>query len=431
MIGSDLRGAVKGRVLERGDDGFDAARKPWNLAVEQPVAAVVQAEDAEDVAALVRYARRSGLTVTAQANGHDASGDVEGVILLRTNRLDGVQVHERERRAQVGAGVNWGQVLAKAGPANLTALPGSSPVVNVTGYMLGGGLSWFGRRYGWAADSVRAFDIVDADGDRTRVSDTSDPELFWGLRGGGGDFALVTSLEFDLHPASSVYGGRVIWPGARSAEVFDVFRTMTEQAPPELTIWFNRFQFPGAPPMAGLDLTYLGDPREGAALVRRIDTVDGVISDNRGVVAMADLGEITDEPTTPTPAMTRAELLTDPDEALATEPIDSLIAVQVRHLGGALAEPGHGPGGALAEPYLLQMIGLGADPELAHAARTRQAQIADRLGATASGRKPYTLLAPGETAADAFPEPALARLRELKRSRDPHGVFRANHSVLT
>ncbi|TDD39970.1 FAD-binding oxidoreductase [Actinomadura sp. KC06] len=431
MTSSDLRGAVKGRVLERGDDGFDATRKPWNLAIEQPVAAVVEAEDADDVAALVRYARRSGLTVTAQANGHDASGDVEGVILLRTNRLDGVRLHERERLAQVGAGANWGQVLAKTGPANLTGLAGSSPVVNVAGYTLGGGLSWFGRRYGWAADSVRALDIVDADGDRTRVSDTSDPELFWGLRGGGGDFALVTSLEFDLHPAPSVYGGRVIWPGARSGEVFEVFRKITDEAPPELTVWFNRFGFPGAPPMAGLDLTYLGDPREGAALVRRIDTIDGVISDNRGVVAVADLGAITGEPTSPTPAATRAELLTDLHETLATEPIDPLISIQVRHLGGALAEPGSGAAGALAEPYLLQMIGLGADPEIAHAARGRQVQIVEQLGAVASGRKPYTLLAPEETAADAFPESALTRLRELKRSRDPHGVFRANHSVLT
>ncbi|WUI01448.1 FAD-binding oxidoreductase [Spirillospora sp. NBC_00431] len=430
MANGGLRGAVKGRVLERGDDGFDAARRPWNLAVEQPVAAVVEAEDAEDVAALVRYARRSGLTISAQANGHDASGEVEGVILLRTHRLDGVRVRERERLARVGAGVNWGQVLAKAGPAGLTGLAGSSPVVNVAGYTLGGGLSWFGRRYGWAADSLRALDIVDADGDRTRVSDTSDSELFWALRGGGGDFALVTSLEFDLHPAPSVYGGRVIWPGARGGEVFEAFRKITDQAPPELTVWFNRFGFPGAPPMVGLDLTYLGDPREGAALVRWIDAIDGVISDDRGVVAVAELGAITDEPTAPTPATTRAELLTDLSETLATEPIDPLINVQVRHLGGALAEPGHGPGGALAEPYLLQMVGPATDPELAHAARAKQGQIVERLGTIATGRKPYTLLAPGETAADAFAEPALTRLRELKHSRDPQGVFRANHTVL-
>ena len=181
----------------------------------------------------------------------------------------------------------------------LTGLAGSSPAVNVTGYTLGGGLSWFGRMHGWAADSVRAAEIVDADGGRTRVSEASDPELFWGLRGGGGDFALVTSLEFDLYPAPVLYGGRVIWPDARAAEVFDAFRTLTADAPPELTLWFNRFAFPGAPPMAALDLTYLGDPREGAALVRAIDEIAGAISDTRGTVPVADMGGIAAEPTKP------------------------------------------------------------------------------------------------------------------------------------
>ena len=212
MANSDLRGAVRGRVLLPGEDGFDQAAKAWNLAVEQPVAAVVEAEDADDVAALVGYARRSGLAVTAQPSGHGASGDVEGVILLRTARLDEVEVRPQERLARVGAGVKWGAVQAAAGAHGLTGLAGSSPVVSVVGYTLGGGLSWFSRKYGWASEGVRAFDIVDADGVQARVTAESDAELFWALRGGGGDFALVTAIEFDLYPAPGLYGGRVLWP---------------------------------------------------------------------------------------------------------------------------------------------------------------------------------------------------------------------------
>ncbi|GAA2121324.1 FAD-binding oxidoreductase [Actinomadura napierensis] len=431
MASAELRKVIRGRVLGPGDDGFDDARRAWNLTVDQPVAAVVEAEDAEDVAALVRYARRAGLAVTAQAGGHDASGDVEDAILLRTGRLGGLRVLAPERVAQVGAGVNWGRVLSEAGPHGLTGLAGSSPVVNVVGYTLGGGLSWFGRRYGWAAGSVRAFDVVDAEGDRARVSAASDPELFWGLKGGGGDFALVTSLEFDLHPAPSVYGGRVVWPQARAGEVFEAFRKVTDGAPPELTVWFNRFAFPGAPPMVALDLTYLGDPREGAALVRGIEGIGGAISDGRGVVPVADLGGIAAEPTAPAASLPRAELLTRLDEDLATEPIDPLLSIQVRHLAGALAEPGSGASEALPEPYLLQMVGTGPDPDRARAVRAAQARIVERFGAVVAGRKPYTLLTPEETAADTFAEPVLARLRELKRSRDPHNVFRANHPVLT
>lgn len=109
-----------------------------------------------------------------------------------------------------------GQVLAAAGPLGLTGLSGSAPGVSVTGYTLGGGVGWFSRKYGFASDSVRAIDIVDADGEPGRVTAESDPELFWALRGGGGDFAVVTALELELYPAPVLYGGRVIWPEHRT-----------------------------------------------------------------------------------------------------------------------------------------------------------------------------------------------------------------------
>ena len=435
MANSDLRGAVRGRVLLPGEDGFDQAAKAWNLAVEQPVAAVVEAEDADDVAALVGYARRSGLAVTAQPSGHGASGDVDGVILLRTARLDEVEVRPQERVARVGAGVKWGAVQAAAGAHGLTGLAGSSPVVSVVGYTLGGGLSWFSRKYGWASEGVRAFDIVDADGVQARVTAESDAELFWALRGGGGDFALVTAIEFDLYPAPGLYGGRVLWPASRAREVLETFHEITAEAPPELSVWLNRFQFPGAPPMVALAAAYLGEADQGAALLRRLDKVDGPISDIRGVVAVADLGDIADEPANPVPGLTRAELLTGLDEEAArillTDPIDPLFALQIRHLGGALTQPGTGAASVLAEPYALYLHGSAASPDLARTARSEQDRIVRALGTQVSGRKPFTSLAPGETAAAAFPQQTLTRLRELKLARDPHNVFRANYPVHT
>src|SRR5690606_19207546 len=136
-------------------------RRPWNLAVDQPAAAVVEAADAADVAALVRYAT--------------------------------------------------GALQAAVAPYGLTGLPGSSPVVTVAGVALGGGLSWFGRAHGWVADSVTAFDVVDANGDPRHVTGATDPDMFWALRGGGGDYAVVTALELALHEAPRLYGGRVLW----------------------------------------------------------------------------------------------------------------------------------------------------------------------------------------------------------------------------
>ncbi|MEV1004127.1 FAD-binding oxidoreductase [Nonomuraea sp. NPDC050202] len=436
MTNTDLRAAVRGRVLLPGDDGFEQAAKPWNLSVRQPVAAVVVAEDAADVAAVARYAARTGLTVTAQPGGHGASGDTDGVILLRTGRLGGVAVRREERVARVGAGVKWGEVLAETGPLGLTGLAGSSPVVSVTGYTLGGGVSWFGRRYGFAADSVRSFDVVGADGEPATVTASSDPDLFWALRGGGGDFALVTAIEFDLHPAPALYGGRMIWPGHRTREVFEAFREITAEAPDELSVWFNRFQFPQAPPMVAVDVAFLGAEGDGRALLARLDRIEDVIADKRGPLPVANLGGITDEPTDPAPGRSRAELLTGLDDtaakALLDTPLEPVLAVQVRHLGGALAaaRPGSGPSGPLTEPYLLYLVGLALDPELSAAVGARQQRFADDLGALVSGRKPYTMLGPGERAAAAFAEGDLARLRDIKRARDPRGVLRANYPVL-
>ncbi|MEY9212061.1 FAD-binding oxidoreductase [Thermobifida halotolerans] len=435
MPADDLRTAVRGSVLLPGDDGFAQACRAWNLTVDQPVAAVVEAADADDVAALVRCARRRGLSVAAQPNGHGASGDTDGVILLRTGRLDGVEADPERRTARIGAGARWEQVQRAASPHGLTGLAGSMPRINVVGYTLGGGLSWFGRRHGWACDAVRAFDIVDADGDRARVSAEENPDLWWALRGGGGDFAVVTAVEVELYPAPGLYGGRVVWPGERTAEVFEAFVEITGNAPRELSVWFQRFQLPEAPPVVAVDAAYLGDPQEGRAALARLDKIGGALADTRAVLPVERLGDITAEPTDPTPGLGHTELLTGLDaetaRALTDGPVAPLVNIQVRHLGGALAEPRPGAGarGPLTEPYLVHLLGLGL-PRLRQAVASRRAELVEALGARAGGPKPYTFLVPGERAADAFDAQTLERLRAVKRSRDPHGVFRANFSVL-
>ncbi|MEV4355517.1 FAD-binding oxidoreductase [Nonomuraea sp. NPDC049625] len=424
---NELKNLTTGRVLLPGDEGFDEARRPWNLAVDQRVRAVVEAADADDVAAAVGYARLNGLAVTAQPSGHGASGDTKGTILLRTGGLGGVEIDNGV--ARVGAGVKWGEVLAAASPLGLTGLAGSSPVVSVTGYTLGGGLSWFSRKYGFAADSVRAFDAVDAGGRRIRVTAERDPELFWALRGGGGDFAVVTAMEFDLRPAPFLYGGRITWPIERAPEVLAAYREVTATAPDELTVWFDLLQIPGGPGFVMIDSTYLG--RDPGTLLRPFELIGGALSDNRRLLPVAELGSICDEPTDPQPGTSRCELLTGLDDQVAGvllgEPIDPMISVQIRHLGGALSRPADGGGAAghLDEPYLIYAIGAPTE-----ATAERLERLGKALVPFSSGRRPYTMLHGGEQAAAAFPSESLARLRDLKRSRDPHGVIRANFPVL-
>lgn len=430
-IGTDLRGTITGRVVTAGDNGFDEARQAWNLAIDQPVAAVVEPASVDDITAIVRYAKNAGRTIVTQPSGHGASGDVEGAILLRTNQFDDLAVRPDQRTATVGAGVKWGEVLTAAGQYGLTGVAGSAPVVSVTGYTLGGGLSWFSRKHGFASNSVRALEIVDADGDQRTITGESDQDLFWALRGGSGDFAIVTAIEFELYSAPNLYGGRLMWPGDRAPEVLDAYRAVTAEAPEELTVWVNRLQVPGGPALVVVDSTYLGLADDGADLLRRFEKIDGRLDNTRRTLPLAELGTITAEPTDPSPGSSRTELLTElTDDGVAkllAKPVDPLIGIQLRQLGGALATstPTSGASGAVTEPHLLFAFGPPSP-----AVKDRQDELVRDLAPSTSGRKPYTFLASGETAAQAFDTDTLTRLREIKQDRDPHGVFRSNYPVL-
>lgn len=422
-----LRTAVRGRVWLPADAGFDDARLPWNRAVEQPTCAVVEAADAEDIARLLRFASAHGVPVAPQPSGHGATGRTAGGILLRTARLDSVDIDPSAMTARIGAGVRSGDLQRSAAGHGLTALPGSSPEVTVTGAALGGGLSWFGRTFGWIGDSIRAAEIVLADGTMRRVGAT-DKDVLWALRGGGGEIAVVTSLELRLRRVSTVFGGRQLWSAPHARDVAEVFRSLTEAAPDELTLWLELLHFPGAEPMIGIDSTFLGPEDTARDLMRATDRLPTPLTDTRAVMSVADLGRITAEPTEPGPGQSRAELLTRLDDdaldALLSAPIAPLMTVQVRHLGGALARPSDSPHGPLAEPYAVYLFGVPRSPDDADSISIRQAELADVL--PVSGRKPISFLNPSEHLSDALPAASLQRLRQLKRHYDPHGIIRGN-----
>jgi FAD/FMN-containing dehydrogenase len=427
-----LRSAVRGRVLAVGDEGFEHEARPWNLAVEQNAAAVVEVADAEDVAALVRWAGESGASLAVQSTGHGATGSASGAVLARTRALDGVKVDPQRRTARVGAGVSWGTLQEAAAAHGLTGLPGSSPGVGVAGYTLGGGVSWFGRRYGWAADAVLAWEVVTAEGTHARVTAESDPDLFWALSGGGGEVAIVTAVEMALFPAPGLYGGRMVWPVSALSGVSPAYAEVTAAASQELSVWWNLQHFPGAEPMVSVDVAFLGGAQEAEGLLAPLDAVGGVLRDTRGRLPVSALGSITADPLDPSAVVSRTELLTGPvaqwSAALAAEPLEPVMGVQVRHLGGALAGPSATPFGALTEPFYAYALGAAFQPGMGEAIRRRL----DRLfeGVQVSGRKPLTALTGGEPLERVFSPEALERLRRIKRERDPHDVLRAAHPVL-
>src|SRR3954469_7769415 len=267
--------ALDGRVVLPGDPTWDADRQPWNLAVDQQPAMVAIAASGRAVARVVRFARRRRLRVVVQGTGHNAAslGPLDGIVLLRTSEMRGVRIDAAHRRAHVRPGALWMDVTKPASDLGLAALSGSSPDVGVVGYTLGGGLSWLGRRYGLAANSVRGIEVVPADGGARVVAREREPDLFWALRGGGGGFGAVTGLEFALYRAPRVYAGALMWPWERSREVLQRWREWSRTAPAEFTTSARIMQFPPIPELPDsvrgralvvIDGAFLGDEAAGA-----------------------------------------------------------------------------------------------------------------------------------------------------------------------
>lgn len=400
-----LRGELSGDLVLPGDHGWELARSAWNLEVDQHPAAVVLAENPADVQATVRAAAAAGLGVAVQSTGHGISRSCDSGVLVNTRRMTGVTVDPGSRRARVDAGAVWHDLVTAAAVHGLAGLPGSSTGVGVVGYTLGGGFGWLGRRYGLAAHSLTRAQVVTADGAVRTADADRETELFWGLQGGTGNFGIVTSLEFRLHPVSDVYAGNLYHPLSRARDVLELFAEWTREAPADLTAaaTFRRFPPSTAIPetlrggsFVALRGCWAGDPAEGAALVDRARrTLGPSVVDTWTTMPASDLATISADPVEPLGAVQHSETLTHVSPGvvdllveMAGPGADSpLVMLELRTLGGALA----GPEGALSP--------------MAH---TRGQASVNAIGVT--------------TAPGAQPDRIRAHLRELERQLRPHAT---------
>ncbi len=445
---ADLRRRVAGVVHVPDDETWDAARAAWVVTVDQRPLAVLEARDAQDVVTAVRWARDHEVHVSPQPTGHGTTGAFEDVLILRTGALDDIDVDPAARRVTIGAGVRAGQLLAALDGTGLTFLAGSNPDPSVVGMTVTGGLSWFGRAFGAGADSVEAVELVDGLGRlRTVTASDDDPDLFWAVRGGGGDFGIVTRMTLRLYPAPQVYGGRLFWPIEQTRAVLEAFRSVTAAAPDSLTVWFHCYRFPPFPEipeplrgqaMASVAVAHLGSGEEAEQLLAPFRAVPGIVLDLLGDVPIAALDSIAGEPTEPSPGRDWAVLLVDLDDQAVEALVDAagpaaehpLAMVQIRHLGGALARH-HGGGGSfgpVSEPYLVGAIGIPFGPGGEPGVEAGFADIEAAVSFVSAGRTPLAFL--GRRSTDAWWSPETrARLVTAKRSADPLGVIRSNRPV--
>ena len=444
-----LRTAVTGDVFTQGDHGYDEARRPWNLTTDERPAVVVVAGSAADVVQAVRFARSRGMRIAPQGTGHGSEPlePLQDAMLLRTVRMRGVRIDPAARTARAEAGAVWQDVTVPAGRHGLAALAGSSANAGVTGYTLGGGMGWLARRYGLAANSVTAADIVTPDGRLRRADAGHEPDLFWAVKGGGGSVGVVTALEMRLYPVRELYAGALFFPIQRAAEVLHAWRAWTGTVPDEITSLGRILRLPPLPdvpePLRGraftlVEAAYLGDADAGAALIRPLRRL-GPELDTFAMIPAPALQQLHMDPDQPVPAQGDGAFLADFPAAA----IDALITVagpdadtplasiEVRHLGGALARPAP-DGGAQANidaTYAMFAGGFTPTPELAATVRGYAQAVKDALAAWHASYDYYNFEETPAPASAVLPPASYHRLRKIKASYDPGQAIISAHPV--
>jgi hypothetical protein len=441
---------LEGKVVTPEQGAWETARRGWNLAVDQLPAAIVYAESAEDVSAATRLATDSGLRVAAQGTGHNAApfGDLSDTVLLKTERMRGVDIDPTSRVARVEAGVLSLELVEAAAAHGLAPLAGSSPDVGVIGYTLGGGISWLGRKLGLAANNVVAVELVTADGSVVRADRESEPDLFWALRGGGGSFGVVTALEVRLFPISEVYAGILWYPLEAGEEVLCAWMELTQgEVPDELTTVGRLVSLPPIPEIpeevrgksfAIVQVIHAGDPASADALLQPLRSL-GPVNDTIGRMTMPELSHLHMDPEQPVPAVGDGMMLGELSSGAMSDLFDvagpntefPLLSIEMRQLGGELAHarPGNGALASIEARYAMFAVGMTPVPEAVAPTRA-QVEAVKRALIPWSARQMYLNFA--ETARDAgtfWGEHAYRRLRRIKARVDPGELLRANHDI--
>jgi FAD/FMN-containing dehydrogenase len=439
----------RGRVITPDADDYDRVRRVRNAAIDRRPALIVRPTDADDVAIVVAHAQEQGLPLIVRAGGHSMAGHGtgDGALLLDLSAMRGVEIDPVRQTAWADAGILAGEYTSATHALGLVTPFGDTGSVGVAGITLGGGVGWLVRKHGMTIDSLLAVEIVTADGRRRIASAVEEPDLFWGVRGAGANFGVVTRLQFRLQPLDNVLAGDILLPASR-----DVLRSLIPvllAAPDELTAMPLIMLAPEDPaipdqhrgrPVVSISVAWSGPADAGERALAPLRALGAPISDTVTWKPYPSLFSPVDRDAEPTWSISSRALFLDfLDDAMIevierrlTEPGAPEAIVQLRVLGGAMARV---PGDETAfgwrdRPALLWLIT--ADQDVGRAVANEAWTAAFRAELPADGAATYVNFM-GDEGADAvrgaYPAPTYARLRELKRRYDPDNVFRANHNI--
>ena len=444
---------IAGLVLMPDDPDFQAECATFNLMTPLHPAVAVGAICVADVRAAVRFAAERELPIAVLATGHQMVGSAKGAVLINMSRMNAVHIDPTRSLARVEGGARWQRVLDKADRFGLAPVSGTSPTVGVVGYHLGGGMSpILGRTHGYAADHVRAIEIVTADGELRHVSATSEPDLFWALRGGKSNFGAVTALEFTLFPIRRFYGGGLFFAGEYAGHLLRRWREWVVNLPIEMNSTIAFLRLPPLPEVPELlrgkfvmhmRFSSLRSQEEADGVLAPMRAIAPVLRDTITEMPYREATSIFTEPRTPVPWIERSAMLRCfPDEAvdvllalLGPDARTDLGFVELRPLGGALERPPIVPDAVPGRNARWSLFGVGSGhPDLAPRFHKQLSTFIEAMSPWVQDETvPNLLSAQQGTTPDSlrtiYGAERYARLATIKRRYDPLNLFRVNHNI--
>ena len=438
-----LRGACRGPVIRPGDAEYDSARRIWNASIDKHPGVIVQCSGLADVIAAVRFARDNDLLVAIRGGGHNVGGRAvcDGGLVIDLSRMKGIHVDARARRVRVQPGVTLGELDRETHVHGLVVPAGVVSRTGIAGLTLGGGVGWLVRKHGMTVDNVISFEVVTADAEVLTVSADEHPDLFWALRGGGGNFGVVTSFEYQAHPLTMVLGGLILHPRAQAIDVLRFYRDFTASAPDELATYAALLCAPDGSPVVGFVACYSGDLAEGERVLSTLRGFGSPILDAIQPMPFPVMQTLFDAAVPDgnqnywksTFLRELSDAAIDTIVTHANEASSPLTAVLVEQYGGAASRV---PDDATAfgnrrADYDLGILTQWVDPADSerHISWTRR--FADAMAPFRSGA--YLLNFLGEEGADTIRAafgPNYERLAAVKSRYDPTNFFRVNQNIV-
>jgi FAD/FMN-containing dehydrogenase len=449
---AELREAVRGETLTAHDEGYDEAAKVWNGAHDgyRP-AVIVRCTGVADVLAAVAFARTNHLPVAVRGGGHSVAGfsTIDCGIVIDLGPMNDAHVDPVARRASVGGGAVWADVDHETQAHGLATTGGLISTTGIAGFTLGGGIGWLMRKHGLACDNLVGADVVTADGRLLHVSETSNAELFWGLRGGGGNFGIVTRFEFALHEVGpKVYAGPIFYSAEADHDLMRLYREWAPGASEDITTVLNLTSAPPLPAIpqewhgrkvAALIATSVGPVEEGEAHVREFRAIAEPVADLLGPMPYHVIQTLIDPLWEKgVHAYFKATNLSRLDDALIARLAElhqsapgSQCEIHIHQMGGAVAAPGDGAT-AFAErsmPYVLNAAAAWRDPEAAAAHIAWARAVIGAASGASTGRAYVNFLGDAGAARSAYGEETYSRLAALKTQYDPDNMFARNQNI--